>query len=98
MESLKVELPASLREYVEQRAAAAGLSSASEFVRELIEREQKARRHLEDLLLEAINDEGESVEVNEAFWEERRKELACRMAKLVRKGIESGDFEEMDDA
>lgn len=81
MEPLSVDLPEPLREYVEQRAAAAGLNSAGHFVRELIERDRNARARLEELLLEAINDDSEPVEVNEAFWEERRKELARRMAK-----------------
>lgn len=81
MEPLSVELPESLREYVEHRAAAAGLNSAAEFVRELIERDRDAQIRLEELLLEALNDDREPVEVNEAFWEERRRELARRMAK-----------------
>jgi Arc/MetJ-type ribon-helix-helix transcriptional regulator len=81
MEPLSIELPESLRQYVEQRAAAAGLDSAAEFVRELIERDRNARVRLEELLLDAINDERQPVEVNEAFWEERQRELARRVTK-----------------
>lgn len=80
MEPLSIELPDSLRQHVEDRAAASG-RSAGDFVRELIERDLQAHSALEELLLEAINDERESVEVNEAFWEQRRRELTRRMAK-----------------
>ena len=78
---LSIELPEPLRRHVEQRAAAAGFGTAGDFVRDLIERDRDATSRLEFLLLEALEDQSEPIEVDDAFWQERRSELARRIAE-----------------
>lgn len=79
--SMNVSLPASLRAFAEERASQ-GFSSASEYIRELIRRDQKeaAREKLEALLVEGL-ESGEPIVVTEEYWERKRQELAARQGK-----------------
>jgi len=65
---MNISLPEQLKRYVEAQIKA-GYSTPSEYVRELIRDDQKrrARRRLEELLLEGMNS-GESVQADEKFW------------------------------
>ena len=76
--SMNVSLPASLRAFAEERARG-GFSSASEYIRELIRRDQKeaARERLEALLIDGL-ESGEPIVVTEEFWEKKRAELELR--------------------
>lgn len=51
MSTMNVSLPDSLKEFVEERVAEKGYSTSSEYVRELIRRDQ-GRQQLRNLLLE----------------------------------------------
>ena len=51
MGTMNVSLPDSLREFVDQQVSQAGYGTSSEYVRELIRRDQE-RLHLRGLLLE----------------------------------------------
>jgi antitoxin ParD1/3/4 len=76
-------LPDSLKAFVETQVAEGGYSSASEYIRELIRADQKrkAEEKLEALLLEGLNS-GEPIEVTEAFWNEKRRQLLERHRKV----------------
>ncbi len=78
---MNVSLPASLRAFAEERASH-GFSSASEYIRELIRRDQKeaARERLETLLVEGL-ESGEPIVVTEEYWERKRQELTARPGK-----------------
>lgn len=81
METLTVELPGSLREFVEERAAAAGFETPGAFIRDVLEREQRRaeRNRLEALALEGLAS-GEPEEADDAWWAERHAELDRRLA------------------
>lgn len=51
MATMNVSLPESLKEFVDRKVAEASYGTASEYVRELIRRDQD-RAHLRDLLLQ----------------------------------------------
>ena len=51
MGTMNISLPDALREFVDEQVAARGYSTSSEYVRELIRRDQE-RQHLRGLLLE----------------------------------------------
>jgi Arc/MetJ-type ribon-helix-helix transcriptional regulator len=78
MEPLKIDLPQELRQYVEQRTGAAGLRSPSEFVRELIERDQKATARMEALVRDGIASGG-FVKMDDAWWEREFARLDERL-------------------
>lgn len=78
MTSMNVSLPESLRSFAEKRAAS-GFSSASEYIRELIRRDQReaAKQELEELLLEGLTS-GKPIVVTEEYWEKKKAELLRR--------------------
>lgn len=51
MTTMNVSLPESLRDFVDQQVSRAGYSTSSEYVRELIRRDQE-RHHLRSLMLD----------------------------------------------
>ena len=79
--SMNVSLPESLRAFAEDRARQ-GFSSASEYIRELIRRDQReaAKEKLEALLIEGL-ESGEPIVVTEDYWEKKRQELSRRHRK-----------------
>jgi antitoxin ParD1/3/4 len=79
METMNIALPDTLKTFVETQVVEGGYSSASEYIRELIRADQKrkAEEKLEALLLEGLNS-GEPIEVTEAFWDEKRRQLSER--------------------
>jgi antitoxin ParD1/3/4 len=81
MTSLNVSLPEGLKTFVEERASAR-YASASEYIRELIRRDQKdaAKERLEGLLLEGL-ESGEPMVVTEDYWNKKRQELAACQRK-----------------
>ena len=83
METINVCLPDSLKAFVETQVAEGGYSSASEYIRDLIRADQKRKveEKLEALLLEGLNS-GEPIEVTEAFWNEKRRQLLERHRKV----------------
>ena len=74
MATLNISLPDGMKEFVEEQVTKGDTyNSASDYVRDLIRRDQKhqAREKLEALLLEGL-DSGPPIEVNEAWWEEKK--------------------------
>ena len=82
MASLNISLPQSLKDYVEDRVSVGGYSTPSEYLRELLRRDQKQRTDdkLETLLLEGLEC-GEPIEITPEYWENKRKRLVERNAK-----------------
>lgn len=77
MTTMNVSLPESLKQYIDQKVAADGFSSASEYVRDLVRQDQirQAERQLAALLAEGVAS-GPAVPVNDGFWAERRARLS----------------------
>jgi antitoxin ParD1/3/4 len=76
MSTMNVSLPGSLREFVESQVAERGYGSTSEFVRELIRREQERVELRERLLEGATSPVG--AEVGPAYFESLRSLLQER--------------------
>jgi antitoxin ParD1/3/4 len=85
MTTMNVSLPESLRTFAEERARSR-YSSASEYIRELIRRDQQgaAKEKLEELLIKGL-ESGEPIVVTEEYWEKKRQELASRHRTKKRK-------------
>lgn len=85
MTSMNVSLPESLRRFAERRASD-GYSSVSEYFRELLrfDRERVAEGRLEALLIAGL-DSGEPIEVDEGFWERKRRDIEARHERSARK-------------
>lgn len=76
MDTLNISLPEPLKAFVEAQVAEGRYSSVSDYIHELIRADQKrkAGERLEALLLEGLNS-GEPIEVTEAFWNKKRRQL-----------------------
>ena len=85
-ESVHFSLPAPMRRWVEEQIQAGRYGNVSEYIRELIRRDQDraAEARLEQLLLADL-DSGESVEVSPEFWERKKQELLARASILMDK-------------
>ena len=82
MASLNISSPQSLKDYVEGQVQAAGYSTPSEYVRELLRQDQqrRAEQKLEALLLEGLNS-GDPIEITPEYWENKRRQLIERHAR-----------------
>ncbi|MBE9187817.1 type II toxin-antitoxin system ParD family antitoxin [Microcoleus sp. LEGE 07076] len=76
MTTLNISLPESMRDLMGEQVAKGGYSTTSEYIRHLIrqELERVAKTQLETLLLEGL-DSGESIEITDGWWEQKRTEL-----------------------
>lgn len=73
MATMNVSLPDALKEFVEAQVTARGYGTSSEFVRDLIRREQ-ARAQLRALVIEGISS-GPGSDVDDAYVERLRERI-----------------------
>lgn len=74
---LNMALPDQILAFVEQQATAAGFNTASEYVYQLILREQERlaqQKRVELLLLDGL-ESGELTEATDDWWEQKRARL-----------------------
>jgi antitoxin ParD1/3/4 len=85
METMNIALPEAMKHFVQERVAAGGYSSVSEYVRELIRADQKrkAEERIDALLLEGL-DSGPPIPVTTEYWEEKKRRLTERLSKAIR--------------
>ena len=73
MSTMNISLPEALKAFVDEQVSARGYGSTSEYVRELIRKEQDIQQ-LRDLLLEGAASPVEGV-ADKAFFESLREEI-----------------------
>ena len=80
--SMNISLPEIMKAFVDEQVQSGGYGTASEYIRELVRRDQKERAEarLEALLLESL-DSGENIPVTPEFWETLRGKLDARRSK-----------------
>jgi antitoxin ParD1/3/4 len=74
---LNISLPNQMLDFIERQAIADGFSSPSEYVVNIILREQERliqQQRVESLLIEGL-DSGESVEMTDDWWSSKRATL-----------------------
>jgi antitoxin ParD1/3/4 len=76
MPTMNISLPENLKEFVESQVQSGNYSTVSEFMRELVRREQKERlrEQLEQRLLEGLNS-GEGIESTPEMWRDLHQEV-----------------------
>ncbi|PSB12728.1 type II toxin-antitoxin system ParD family antitoxin [Pleurocapsa sp. CCALA 161] len=81
MKSINISLPEEMRIYIEEQVASGGYSTTSEYIRQLIrqDRQQKAEKQLEQLLLEGLNS-GEATPMTAKDWAEIRQAVTDKIA------------------
>jgi antitoxin ParD1/3/4 len=76
MATMNISLPDALRSFVDERVVADGYGTSSEYVRELIRKDQ-GRRHLRALLLEGASSPATSP-ADPAYFETLKRRVAGR--------------------
>ncbi|MBW4517549.1 MAG: type II toxin-antitoxin system ParD family antitoxin [Timaviella obliquedivisa GSE-PSE-MK23-08B] len=74
---LNMTLSDQILAFVEEQAAAAGFNTASEYIYQLILREQERllqRKQVESMLLDGL-ESGELIEATDDWWEQKRTQL-----------------------
>lgn len=76
MATLNISLPDAMRDFIEEEVRRDGYSTPSEYMRDLVRREQKrkAAGRLEELLLDGIRS-GKATPMTKKDWAELRKRL-----------------------
>ncbi|MDZ8032994.1 type II toxin-antitoxin system ParD family antitoxin [Nostoc sp. DedSLP04] len=76
MTSINISLPESMKAFVEEQVAQGGYGSVSEYLQELITQDQKRKmqEHIEELLIAGL-ESGETIEVNNEWWQHKRTHL-----------------------
>lgn len=74
MTSLNISLPRAMKEYIETQVQEGAFSTPSEYMRALVQEDQKRHQQqkLEAMLLESL-ESGEPVDITPEFWEQRRQ-------------------------
>ena len=82
MASLNISLPALLREWIESQIKGGRYGNASEYIRELIRRDQErqAQQRLEQMLLDGVKT-GKASPLTKRDWAELRTNVAERLQK-----------------
>lgn len=82
MTSLNISLPEPLRDWIEAQVKRGRYGNASEYLRELIRRDQErqAQERLEELLLEGVKS-GLASPLTKQDWAELRADVAERLEK-----------------
>ena len=80
--TMNISLPDVMKAFVDELVDSGGYGSASEYVRELVRRDQKerARNRLETLLLEGL-ESGEPIPVNAEYRASLLRDLEARRKK-----------------
>jgi antitoxin ParD1/3/4 len=80
--TMNISLPDLMKAFVEEQVESGGYGSASEYVRELVRRDQKerAQARLETLLLEGL-ESGDPAPVNAEYRENLLRDLKARRKK-----------------
>ena len=76
MNNINISLPESMKAFVEEQVAQGGYGSVSEYLQELITQDQKRKmqEHIEELLIAGL-ESGETIEVNDEWWQQKRTHL-----------------------
>lgn len=88
MDTMDFSVPDEFRPFVQERVAAGGFSSMSEYLQQLIEADQKqqARTRLEAELLKGI-ESGPSEPMTAEDWDSIRAEVRGRVEARVNKAV-----------
>ncbi|PYS86118.1 MAG: type II toxin-antitoxin system ParD family antitoxin [Acidobacteria bacterium] len=82
--TLNISLPDSMRQFVEEKISKGGYGTISEYVRELIRKDQSSEQARFDVLIAEAYASGESSLLTKADIEEARKIVKARIAKRNR--------------
>ena len=79
--TLNLPLPDSIQNFINEQLAIGGYSNAVEYILHLIRQEQARAARVESLLLAGL-DSGNSIEITDDWWEQKRAQLVQNFQSL----------------
>jgi antitoxin ParD1/3/4 len=76
--TLNLPLPDSIQKFINEQVAIGGYSNAAEYILHLIRQEQARTTRVESLLLAGL-DSGNSVEITDDWWDQKRIHLVSQL-------------------
>ncbi|MEG4576050.1 type II toxin-antitoxin system ParD family antitoxin [Microcoleus sp. N3A4] len=76
--TLNLPLPDSIQKFINEQVAIGGYSNAAEYILHLIRQEQARALRVESLLLAGL-DSGNSVDITDDWWEQKRTHLVSQL-------------------
>ena len=76
--TLNLPLPDSIQKFINEQVAIGGYSNAAEYILHLIRQEQARAARVESLLLAGL-DSGNSIEITDDWWEQKRAQLVQKL-------------------
>lgn len=89
--TMNVSLPDAMRTFVEQRVADGGYTSASEYMRELIRKEQQRARKALDLLLPGGAKAKRPAGTSKEDWDQLKRTLAATDIDELRRSLDEAE-------
>ena len=85
MSSMNISISAPLKEFVIERVAEGGYSTASEYFRELVrkDQEQRALARVRALIEEGLNSKEPPVVMDEVYWAAHKKAMDKRKREYL---------------
>ncbi|MEM9274427.1 MAG: type II toxin-antitoxin system ParD family antitoxin [Cyanobacteria bacterium P01_F01_bin.143] len=82
MSTLNISLPESMQEFINHQIKQGGYSTASDYIRDLIQQDQEKteKKQVEQLLLEGLNS-GKKIEVTDDWWSHKKATLVQSLDK-----------------
>jgi antitoxin ParD1/3/4 len=79
MTTMNISLPETMKDFVDNQVQEGGYSTSSEYVRDLIRRDQirRAEQHLAALIMEGL-ESGPAIPADEDYWTRKRAALTHR--------------------
>jgi antitoxin ParD1/3/4 len=87
LHGIKISLPESLCDFIDQQVKTKGFWNVSEYFRGLLRnaQEEEEKKQLEALLLEGLETGGDDMVVDKAFWSDVREATAVLISKHQKK-------------
>ena len=79
MTTMNISLPDTMKSFVDHQVQDGGYSTSSEYVRDLIRRDQvrRAEQHLAGLIMEGL-ESGSAIPADDHYWKNKRAALTQR--------------------
>lgn len=79
MTTMNISLPETMKDFVDRQVRDGGYSTSSEYVRDLIRKDQvrRAEQHLAALIMEGL-ESGQAIPADDNYWKNKRTALTQR--------------------
>ena len=78
MATLNISIPDNMREWIDHQAEGGKYTSASDYLRDLVRTDQRAKEELDNMLLEGLAS-GTGIEPDSTYWKKKKENLKSKI-------------------